>query len=96
MSEEIICIAQFIAKEEKKDQLKLSLIELLEPTRNENGCLSYTLHENIENPNILTVIENFKNKEAFDLHGQQPYLVNFKNIVGDLASSAEVTISKKV
>ncbi len=96
MSEEIICTAQFIAKEEKKEQLKQSLIELLEPTRKEDGCISYTLHENIENPNTLTMIENFKNKEAFDLHGQQPYLVDFKNIVGDLVSSVEVTMSKKI
>jgi quinol monooxygenase YgiN len=95
MNEEITCIAQFMAKEEKKEQLKQSLMELLEPTRSENGCLSYTLHEDAENSKILTMIEKFMNKEAFDLHGQQPYLENFKNIVGDLVDSVEVATYKK-
>jgi quinol monooxygenase YgiN len=96
MNEEIICIAQFTAKEEEKEQLKQSLIELLEPTRNEEGCISYQLHENIENSKIFTMIEKFKNKDAFDFHEQQPYLENFKNIVGNLVDSVDVSIYKNI
>jgi quinol monooxygenase YgiN len=96
MSNEITCIAQFIAKKEKTEQLKQSLMALIEPTRKESGCVSYGLHYNSENPNMFTMIEKFKDKEAFEYHGEQLYLENFKNIVGDLIESVDVSIYKKI
>jgi quinol monooxygenase YgiN len=92
MNSEITCIAQFTAKKEKTEQLKRSLTALIEPTRKEPGCLSYSLHQNTENENMFTMIERFKDKEAFDFHGRQPYLVNFKNSVEELIESVDVNM----
>lgn len=68
---------------------------LLEPTRSEHGCLNYELYQNIGNSQVFTMIEKFHNQEAFDYHNQQPYLVAFKQIVGDLVESVSITSYKE-
>lgn len=96
MEKQVTCIARFVARKGKTEQLKESLLKLIEPTRKEDGCLSYALHVNMENVNCFTMIEEFKSKEAFNLHGKQPYLEEFKSIVSELAESVSITLYKKV
>ncbi|MGI2001215.1 putative quinol monooxygenase [Shewanella sp. AC91-MNA-CIBAN-0169] len=96
MNNEIICIARFVAKKECIEKLKESLVAMLEPTRNEEGCLSYHLNLDTENSNIFTMIEKYKNQEAYEYHGQQPHLKNLRTFVGDLAESIEVNIYKAI
>ena len=94
MNNEITCIARFAAKKECIDKLKESLMAMLEPTRNEEGCLSYQLNLDTENSNVFTMIEKYKNQEAYEYHGQQPHLKNLLTFVGDLAESIEVSTYK--
>ena len=91
----MICVARLAAKENKATKLCTALEALLEPTRSEYGCLSYELYQNISDPQVFTMIEKFRNKEAFDYHNQQPYLVAFKQIVGDLVESVSITSYKE-
>jgi quinol monooxygenase YgiN len=42
------------------------------------------------------MIEKFKSQEAYDFHGQQPYLKNLLSMVGDLTESIEVNTYKAV
>jgi quinol monooxygenase YgiN len=95
MNKEVTCIANFTAKNGKTNELKQSLAALVDPTRSEEGCLSYTLHQNVENKNMFTMIEIFTNKESYDFHGKQPYLVNFKGIVEELVDSVSVGIYER-
>lgn len=96
MNSEINCIARFVAKEDCVEALKAALIALLEPTRSEAGCVSYKLNVEVENAHVFTMIEKFKSQEAYDFHGQQPYLKNLLSFVGDLTESIEVNTYKAV
>jgi quinol monooxygenase YgiN len=96
MNTEINCIARFVAKDDCVEQLKAALVALLAPTRNEEGCVSYNLNVEVENAHIFTMIEKFKSQEAYDFHGQQPYLKNLLSMVGDLTESIEVNTYKAV
>lgn len=94
MNEEIIGVATFIAQDGKINDLKIALTELLEPTRCEAGCLSYILTQNLNNADIFTVLERFKNKDTFDLHSNQPYIINFKtNLLSKLVKMQDVSVS---
>ncbi|HBB7077254.1 TPA: antibiotic biosynthesis monooxygenase [Legionella pneumophila] len=94
MNTEIIGVATFTAKPGKASALREALSNLLEPTRREEGCLSYTLHENLDNPNIFTMIERFKNKHAFDTHSNEPYVLHFKeNVLSELVDSNSISIN---
>ncbi|MCC2624451.1 MAG: Antibiotic biosynthesis monooxygenase [Burkholderiales bacterium] len=93
MSDEIIGVATFVAQDGKANELKLALTDLLGPTRLEAGCISYILTQNLDNVNMFTVLERFKDKDALDLHSNQPYIINFRtNILGKLVKMHGVSV----
>jgi quinol monooxygenase YgiN len=91
-----LCIAQFISKPGKEEELYKALLTLLAPTRAEPGCLSYNLHQNVENSSIFTMTECFESKEAFDFHATQPYLHQFRELAKDAIESAHLTLGTKL
>ena len=94
MNNEIIAVATLTAKPGKADALRRAMSDLLEPTRREKGCLSYTLHESLDNKNTFTMLEKFKNQEAFDSHSNEAYLLNFKNnILPELVESESISLA---
>ena len=92
MNENLICVARFTAKDGRLDDLKRALSALVPLTRQEEGCISYALHADLQDPNILTMIERFRDRDAFDLHSQSPYLQDFLKIAGTLAETIQVNL----
>lgn len=90
MKKELIVVAKFIAKNGQSEKLHEALYSLLEPTRQESSCLSYELHQHLDNPKIFTMIEKFKDKTAGEFHVNQSYLVEFKKKASELIESAMV------
>lgn len=93
-SKVLICVASFIAAAGQEAALKNALLAMLEPTRAEAGCLSYNLHQSLENPALFTMIEHFLDQAAFDLHNQQPYLLALKEQLPALTCSVSVQTYK--
>ena len=84
-------------KKEKIEEFIALVAGLVEATkRNDEGCIQYDLYQDIENPQILTIIEEWESKEALDKHMQAPH---FKEIVPQFADFAggpkELNIYKK-
>ncbi len=94
MNENILCVATLTAKEGCAEKLRSALSALVEPTRKEEGCISYVLYEGIENPNLFTMVEQFTDRESFDFHSQRPYLVDFKESAGELIESVTINLHK--
>ena len=86
-----ICIATFVSKPGKERDLHKALANLVQPSKLENGCVSYNLYEDADHSGTFTMFEEFKSKEDFDFHSAQEYLVNFKSIVGALVESVNVS-----
>ena len=74
---EINIVATFVAKEGKADELLQAMYALIKPTRQEEGCLRYELHQSVNNPRECTMIERFKGEKALDFHIAQPYFQQF-------------------
>lgn len=55
-------------------QVKEALQSLIDPTRSEEGCISYTLHQDCDDDKVFMFYENWASKEALDLHLQTPHL----------------------
>ncbi|WP_133135942.1 putative quinol monooxygenase [Legionella rowbothamii] len=91
-----LCIAQFISQPGKEEELYQALLTLLEPTRAEPGCISYNLHQNVENSSIFTMTECFESKEAFDFHSTQPYLQHFRERAKNAIESVTLTLGTKL
>lgn len=78
--EEIVCVATFVAKDGKADELKKDMSALVAPTRKEEGNLRYELNQSLDDLNEFVMIEKFKNKAAFDSHGKQLHMQHFINV----------------
>jgi len=62
----VIIIVKMKALPEKCRELKQTLQALTEPTREEKGCLSHDVFQDIENDNGLCLIEIWENREDLD------------------------------
>lgn len=94
---EIVCVAQFIAKEGKEDELLHTLHSLIAPTHEEEGCIRYELNQAIDNPRNFTFIEKFKSQAAFDIHRNAPQLGKvLKEIAPPLIESFTVTLFHEI
>jgi len=94
---QIVCVAQFMAKEGKTDELLRALHSLLEPTHKEEGCVRYELNQAIENPRSIVFVEKFKDQKAFDFHCNTPHVKRLLNeIAPALAESFAVTLCKEI
>lgn len=61
-------IARNIVKQNKINEVLDLYKELVEKTRMEKGCLKYELFQDINNPSILTMIEEWEDNEALEEH----------------------------
>jgi len=94
---EVVCVAQFKAKEGKEEELLAALHALIPATRREKGNLRYELNQAIEDPRTITFIEKFASQEAFDFHCDTPYIKEFFGTVPPkLVETVVVTLYKEV
>ena len=85
------------AREEILDEVRETLVSLVEPTRSEEGCLGYDLHQDSGDPCRFMFYENWVSQEALDKHLDKPYL---KNLIGNADSffskPLDVSVWKKL
>jgi len=70
-------LARFKAKEDKIEDAKAALTALLAPTRAEQGCINYDLHQDKTQPQHFFFYENWESKAALDAHMQSRHLQAF-------------------
>jgi quinol monooxygenase YgiN len=69
-------IAIFLAKNGLTSQLENILLNLIPPTRKEEGNIAYVLHHSIDNPNELMLDEIWVDKEPLVVHLKQQYMMS--------------------
>jgi quinol monooxygenase YgiN len=62
-----IVVKHFVHEDKIEEFMKLTR-ELISASREEPGCISYTLYEDTKDKTILTFIEVWENQEAIDAH----------------------------
>ena len=78
MSEQTVTvIARVMAKTDKADEVESVLMDLIGPTREEPGCVSYVLHQSKDDRCSFLFVENWASQMALDEHLQKPYLQAF-------------------
>jgi len=88
----IVIVASIKVKDEFKDEVYNELVKLHAQThKNDEGCIQYDLHRNLEDPNSFTFIETWENAELLDAHMQTKHFLSFvkntENKVEDLKLS---------
>lgn len=66
-------IAEDFISEDKIEVVLPFYKELVEKTRNEVGCLSYELHQDLKNIGHFIFVEEWVDREALDAHVQSEH-----------------------
>lgn len=70
-------VANIIAKKGQVELVKSELIKLIEPTRLEEGCIDYELHQDNENPAHFVFLENWTSRELLQKHLQSEHIAAY-------------------
>jgi len=84
MAENKLTIIAFIkAKAGMEDKAKQELMALVGPTRAENGCIDFDLHQVTDDKALFMFYENWTSKAALDAHMQAPHIKAFGGKAGE-------------
>ena len=72
--EQLTVIAKFRAKPGMESRLRDLLHSLTGPTRLEDGCINYDLHESAEDPAAFALYENWTSTAHLETHLKAPHL----------------------
>ena len=85
--QKVSVIAQFKAQKGKVAELKKELLALIGLSRSEPGCITYVLHQSVEDKTCFMFYENWGNKKDLDEHLKKPYIKTFLERAGELLAS---------
>ena len=57
-------------------------VEMMEATRAEPGCVSYTFSASLAEPGVIHVFEEWKDQTALDAHFASPHMARFQQAIG--------------
>lgn len=70
--------------------------ELVQKSRNEEGCIAYNLFQDKKDDTILTVIEEWESKEALEVHKNTEHFNRIVPLLGILRKDSELNIYELV
>jgi quinol monooxygenase YgiN len=70
-------IATIVAKQDNTDLVKAELIKLIAPTRFEEGCINYDLHQDNDNPAHFVFHENWESEALLEQHLASQHIADY-------------------
>lgn len=70
-------IANITANADQIDLVKAELLKLIDVTRAEDGCITYDLHQDNENPVHFMFYENWESRELWQTHMGAQHLQDY-------------------
>jgi len=77
INSKLTIVARILAKEEKRELVKSELLKLIEPTRTEDGCINYDLHQDNKNPNLFIFHENWESSAHLEKHMVSAHIAEY-------------------
>lgn len=93
----IVIVAKIKIKEEFVDTLYQELVELHKAThKNDEGCIQYELHKDLEDKNSFTFVETWQNAQLLDAHMQKEHFLTFVKNAEDKLDALEISKLEKI
>lgn len=89
-------VAKNILKEGKKAEFIKTAEELIQKSRAEEGNISYSLFEDVNNENIVAFIEEWKDLKAIEFHNNTEHFKRIVSMLGELREKSEVNLYKEI
>ena len=92
MTKKLTVLAHVYAKEEASEKVKQECLALVAPSRVEEGCINYDLHQSVDDKTLFVFYENWASREALEKHLEMPHSLRFdERTDGMLAEETEIT-----
>ena len=92
MSEQKIrVVARVVVLPDKIEEAKSVLIGLIEPTRQEQGCIQYELQQNLANPAEFVFVEEWESEASLNTHIETPHFQEAAAKITRLAEPPEIS-----
>lgn len=90
-------VAKSVIKDDEREKYIQLSRELIEKSRQEEGCISYGLYQDINNSSIFTFIEEWQDQKAIDLYNNSEHFKRIVSILDELKiEKGEVNLYKEV
>ena len=76
-------VVHILVKEAYREEIKTELLKLVGPTRGEEGCIAYDLHQDNDNPNLFLFHEKWVNQEFLTKHSESDHIAAYRLISKD-------------
>ena len=86
----VTVVAKVTAKSESIEAVKVELLKLIEPTRRENGCIEYRLHQDNDDPSVFVFYENWQSLACLEQHMNSQHFQSYVTAVGNLITDKVV------
>jgi quinol monooxygenase YgiN len=74
-------VARLVVKKEAMESVKIELLNLIGPTKNENGSIDYNVHQDNDDPNVFVFYETWENAAAFEKHKNSDHYKSYATAV---------------
>lgn len=88
VSSPVIVVATIQVKPGTEDEALAALTAGVEGAHTEDGCVSYALHRDLDEPARFVVVEVWTSQDALDAHSHEPHVRELLAAVGPLAAAA--------
>jgi quinol monooxygenase YgiN len=84
---QLTIVAHIVAQAEKVEQLKSVLHDLITPTLQEEGCITYDLHQDDDNPEHFMFYEIWASRELWQQHMSSEHISALSKVTEELIES---------
>ena len=80
----VTVVAKVTAKTDFIEAVKVELLKMIAPTRKEDGCMEYRLHQDNDNPAVFVFYENWRDISYLEQHMNSQHFKAYIAAVSDL------------
>jgi quinol monooxygenase YgiN len=92
----VTIVAKVTAKTDQIEAVKAELLKMIAPTRQEQGCIEYRLHQDNHNPAVFIFYENWENPACVEQHMNAPHFKAYVAAVSDLLADKSVQMMTEI
>lgn len=86
----VTVVATLTAKSDAIESVRAELLKMVAPTRREEGCIEYRLHQDTENPSVFVFYENWQSLACVEKHMNTQHFKEYVAAVGALITDKVV------
>jgi len=92
----VVVLARLFVKPERQADFVARAQEVIAATREEKGCVSYTLYKSTEDPLEFIYVEEWESRADLDAHAKSAHLVAFKKDRADMMAKDSIVKTHEV